>query len=59
MGIDAILTEIEGWHSPQVACRLPGLIVEVGSELGRMRWTPWHDAQLATWVSPALVFRPW
>ena len=24
-----------------------------------MRWTPWQEAQFATWVSPALDLRPW
>jgi len=59
MGVDASLAEIAGWHSPQVFWRLAGLTVEVGSELGRIRWTPWQEAQLATWVSPALLLRPW
>ena len=59
IGAAARRAEIPGWHSPQVFCRFEACTVEVGSELGRMRWTPWYDAQLATWVSPALLLRPW
>ena len=43
---------------PQVAARLALATVERESPDGRIRWTPWQLAQLATDLEPALAARP-
>src|SRR5512134_314678 len=48
-----------GWHLPQVTGRFFGWIVERGSEEGKISWSPWHDAQFATVLSPRRAERPW
>ena len=47
-----------GWQAPQVFARFAGCTVERGSLDGRMLWTPWQDAQLATLCEPARPARP-
>ncbi len=47
------------WQLPQVAVRFWGATDERGSLDGRIRWAPWQEAQLATVLSPARLFRPW
>src|ERR1019366_6679133 len=48
-----------GWHWPQVLGRFLALMVDLGSDDGRMLCTPWQLAQLATVCEPALEARPW
>src|SRR5215217_4095930 len=48
-----------GWHLPQVVARFALLTIERGSDDGRIRCTPWHEAQLATVLLPARDERPW
>src|SRR5579864_3390645 len=48
-----------GWHCPQVLGRFLALMVDFASEEGRMLWTPWQLAQLATVCDPLLAARPW
>ena len=48
-----------GWHWPQVLGRFLGLMVDFGSDDGRMLCTPWQLAQLATVCDPALAASPW
>src|ERR1017187_2501143 len=48
-----------GWQRPHVVARFLGLMVEWGSSEGRMLWTPWQLAQLATDWDPARAARPW
>src|ERR1035438_2686250 len=48
-----------GWHWPQVFGRFLGLIVDLGSDEGRILCTPWQLAQLATVCDPALDASPW
>ena len=53
-------TAASGAKGPRKGPRNMALFrIEVGSDDGRMRCTPWQEAQLATWVSPALAFSPW
>src|SRR4030065_2920661 len=48
-----------GWHFPQVAGTFFGWTIESGSAGGRMSWTPWQEAQLATVREPNLLATPW
>src|SRR5579872_6403621 len=48
-----------GWHWPQVFGRFLALIIDFGSDDGRMLCTPWQLAQLATVCDPALAASPW
>ncbi len=55
----AIRVPMPGWHLPQVWGSVLGLMVESGSLAGRMSWTPWQEAQLATVALPPLSASPW
>src|SRR4030067_1286115 len=48
-----------GGRFPQVAGPFFGLTIESGSAGGRMSWTPWQEAQLATVREPNLLATPW
>src|SRR5262249_1190334 len=48
-----------GWHLPQVCGRFFAAIVDFGSLDGRILWTPWQLAQLATVCEPLFPARPW
>jgi hypothetical protein len=50
-----------GWQPavPQVFARLAREIRDAGFEDGRMSWTPWQLAQLATSTTPPRAARPW
>ena len=48
-----------GWHPPQVWARLAGFTVDRGSFEGKILWTPWQEAQLATVCEPERAARPW
>jgi hypothetical protein len=58
MGKRVNLAVALGWHRPQVTARFAWLIVERGSEDGKIKCDPWQLAQFATTVEPSLEANP-